>query len=79
MKFAKPILSLITHNAYYQFLLYEKKAIISIPLSMYENGKVPFNNKDLVSINVNNNTIDIVYSVPPELSISKNISIKDIE
>jgi hypothetical protein len=69
----------MTHSANYFLLLYKNKAVLNVPIAMYEVGKMPFDIKNLESIAVNNNVIELKFFIRPEVISSKNNSIKDIE
>ncbi len=72
----RSFLPYMTHSANYYFSLYKNKAVLNVPLNMYEVGKVPFDMKNLESFTLKNNTIEFTFSIRPDV---KNNSIKDIE
>ena len=59
-------LPLFTYSANYSFVLHKNKALFDIPLNMYENGKVPFNIKDIQSIDFINSSIKIIFKIPDQ-------------
>jgi hypothetical protein len=69
----KRILPILTHSANYQYTLYKHKAIIQIPLNMYEKDAIPFKLSDLQPIILSNNSIIMCFNIPENKSVLKDI------
>lgn len=65
-------LPLLTYSANYSFVLNKNKALIEIPLNMYQYGKIPFNLKDMKSIDLVNGSIKIIFNIPESYNLKNS-------
>lgn len=70
-------LPLLTYSSNYSYVLYNNKALFDIPLTMYERSNIPFNIKDIQSVDFVNGSIKIIFKIPD--NILKNNSTRELE